>query len=54
MSTQVQNGVALYTTLGCLLTILNLTVFLQHQTSAAQCDCAKLSLLLLMMMLLVW
>lgn len=51
---QVQNGVALYTTLGSLVTLLNLTVFLQHQTGAARCDCAKLSLLLLLLMLLAW
>lgn len=51
---QVQNGVALYTTLGSLFTLLNLTVFLQHQTGAAQCECAKLALLLLLLALLVW
>lgn len=49
-----QNGVALYTTLGSLFTLLNLTVFLQHQTGAAQCECAKLALLLLLLALLVW
>lgn len=51
VSNQVQNGVTLYTTLGCPFTLLNLTVFLQHQTSVADV-CAKLSLLLLL--LLAW
>nr|XP_046228084.1 uncharacterized protein LOC124049964 [Scatophagus argus]XP_046228085.1 uncharacterized protein LOC124049964 [Scatophagus argus] len=50
----VQNGVAVYATMGTLLTLLNLTMYLQHQTGTSRCDCAKLSLLLLLMKLSAW
>ncbi|KAI3355309.1 hypothetical protein L3Q82_018164 [Scortum barcoo] len=50
----VQNGVAVYTTWGTLFTLLNLTIYLQHQTSTSRCDCAMLSLLLLLLKLLAW
>lgn len=51
---QVQNGVAVYATWGTLFTLLNLTMYLQHQTGASRCDCAALSLLLLLMKLFAW
>lgn len=51
---QVQNGVSIYATWGTLSTLLNLTIYLQHQSVASRCDCAKLSLLLLLMKLLAW
>ncbi|KAF1373094.1 hypothetical protein PFLUV_G00256750 [Perca fluviatilis] len=50
----VQNGVAVYTTWGTLSTLLNLTIYLQHQTETSKCDCGMLSLLLLLMELLAW
>ncbi|KAF7213404.1 putative LOC107382473-like protein [Nothobranchius furzeri] len=50
----VQNGVAVYATWGTLSTLLNLTIYLQHQKDTSRCDCAMLSLLLLLMELLVW
>lgn len=53
-SNQVQNGIALYATWGTLCTLLNLTIFLQHNSGASRCDCAMLSLLLLLMTLLAW
>lgn len=49
-----QNGVALYATWGTLCTLLSLTIFLQHDSGASRCDCAMLSLLLLLMTLLAW
>lgn len=51
---QVQNGVAVYATWGTLFTLLNLTTYLQHLAEVSQCDCAKLSLMLLLMKLLGW
>ena len=51
---QVQNGVAVYATWGTLSTLLNLTIYLQHQTETLRCDCAMLSLMLMLMELLVW
>lgn len=51
---QVQNGVAVYATWGTLFTLLNLTIYLQHQTGTSRCDCAMLSLMLLLMKLLAW
>ncbi|KAF3703664.1 hypothetical protein EXN66_Car019352 [Channa argus] len=50
----VQNGVAVYATWGTLCTLLNLTIYLQHQTEASRCECSLLSLLLLLMELLAW
>ncbi|XP_017157328.1 uncharacterized protein LOC108165700 [Poecilia reticulata] len=50
----VQNGVAVYATWGTLSTLLNLTIYLQHQTEASRYHCTMLSLLLLLMELLVW
>ncbi|KAK7881774.1 hypothetical protein WMY93_030183 [Mugilogobius chulae] len=50
----VQNGVALYATWGTLSTLLNLTIYLQHQKGASRCDCATVSQLLLLMILFVW
>ncbi|XP_035509973.1 uncharacterized protein LOC118322406 [Morone saxatilis] len=50
----VQNGVAVYATWGTLYTLLNLTIYLQYQTDKSRCDCAQLSLLLLLMKLLAW
>ncbi|XP_013868745.1 uncharacterized protein LOC106520954 [Austrofundulus limnaeus] len=50
----VQNGVAVYATWGTLSTLLNLTIFMQHQTETPRCNCAMLSMLLLLMELLVW
>ncbi|XP_036935540.1 uncharacterized protein LOC119008915 [Acanthopagrus latus] len=50
----VQNGVAVYATWGTLFTLLNLTIYLQHLAEVSKCDCAKLSLLLLLMKLLGW
>ncbi|XP_040023823.1 uncharacterized protein LOC120812079 [Gasterosteus aculeatus] len=50
----VQNGVAVYATWGTLSTLLSLTTYLQHQTETLRCDCAMLSLLLLLMELLAW
>ncbi|XP_054479233.1 uncharacterized protein LOC129110976 [Anoplopoma fimbria] len=50
----VQNGVAVYATWGTLSSLLNLTVYLQHQTETSRCDCAMLSLVLLLMELLAW
>ncbi|XP_067434605.1 uncharacterized protein [Thunnus thynnus] len=50
----VQNGMAVYATWGNLSTILNLTIYLQHQTVTSRCDCAMLSMLLLLMELLTW
>ena len=49
-----QNGVAVYATWGTLFTLLNLTIYLQHLAEVSKCDCAKLSLLLLLMKLLGW
>lgn len=54
MLNQVQNGMAVYATWGTLSTILNLTIYLQHQTVTSRCDCAMLSMLLLLMELLTW
>ncbi|KAM4544121.1 uncharacterized protein V3H82_021926 [Fundulus diaphanus] len=50
----VQNGVAVYATWGTLSTLLNLTIYLQHQTGTSRCHSTILSLLLLLMELLVW
>ncbi|XP_018550831.1 uncharacterized protein LOC108896276 isoform X2 [Lates calcarifer] len=50
----VQNGMAVYATWGTLFTLLNLTIYLQYQTGTSRCDCAMLSMLLLLMKLLVW
>ncbi|XP_047424504.1 uncharacterized protein LOC124995836 [Mugil cephalus] len=50
----VQNGIAAYATWGNLSTFLNLTIYLQHETETSRCDCAMLSLLLLLMELLAW
>ncbi|XP_043960296.1 uncharacterized protein LOC122824124 [Gambusia affinis] len=50
----VQNGVAVHATWGTLSTLLNLTIYLQHQTEASRYHCTMLSLLLLLMELLVW
>ncbi|XP_068566017.1 uncharacterized protein [Cebidichthys violaceus] len=50
----VQNGFAVYATWGTLSTLLNLTIYLQHKTEIFRCDCAMLSLLLLLMELLAW
>ncbi|XP_014862914.1 PREDICTED: uncharacterized protein LOC106930090 [Poecilia mexicana] len=50
----VQNGVAVYATWGTLSTLLNLTIYLQHQTDASRYHCTMVSLLLLLMELLVW
>ncbi|XP_034562598.1 uncharacterized protein LOC117829143 [Notolabrus celidotus] len=50
----VQNGVAVYATWGALATLLNLTIYLQHQTDTLRCDCAMLALGLLLMQLLTW
>lgn len=50
----VQNGVAVYATWGTLSTLLNLTIYLEHQTSTSRCDCAMLSQLLLLLELFVW
>ncbi|KAM7369835.1 hypothetical protein PAMP_011125 [Pampus punctatissimus] len=50
----VQNGVAVYSTWGTLFTLLNLTIYLQYQTGTTRCDCAMLSLVLLLMELLAW
>ncbi|XP_029979783.1 uncharacterized protein LOC115411707 [Sphaeramia orbicularis] len=50
----VQNGVAVYATWGTLSTLLNLTIYLQHQTGTPRCDCAMLSQLLLLMELFAW
>ncbi|AWP20515.1 Hypothetical protein SMAX5B_004663, partial [Scophthalmus maximus] len=51
---EVQNGMAVYATWGTLSTLLDLTMYLQHQTGTSRCDCAMLSLLLLLMELLAW
>ncbi|XP_020507725.2 uncharacterized protein [Labrus bergylta] len=50
----VQNGIAVYSTWGTLATLLNLTIYLQHQTEALRCDCAMLALVLLLMQLSAW
>ncbi|XP_078147660.1 uncharacterized protein LOC144543507 [Centroberyx gerrardi] len=50
----VQNGMAVYATWGTITTLLNLTIYLQYQTTTPRCDCATLSLLLLLMELLAW
>ncbi|XP_070709427.1 uncharacterized protein [Pempheris klunzingeri] len=50
----VQNGVAIYATWLTLFTLLNLTIYLQHQTDTSRCDCAVLALVLLLMKLLAW
>ncbi|CAL9698090.1 unnamed protein product [Knipowitschia caucasica] len=50
----VQNGVSLYATWGTLSTLLNLTIYLQHQTGASRCHCATVSQLLLLILLFVW
>ncbi|XP_074477416.1 uncharacterized protein LOC141759328 [Sebastes fasciatus] len=50
----VLNGIAVYATWGTLSTLLNLTIYLQYQTETSRCDCAMLSLLLLLMELLAW
>ncbi|XP_072307463.1 uncharacterized protein [Eucyclogobius newberryi] len=50
----VQNGVALYATWGTLSTLLNLTIYLQHQTGTSRCDCATMSQLLLLTLIFVW
>ncbi|XP_035811476.2 uncharacterized protein LOC118471365 [Amphiprion ocellaris] len=50
----VQNGVAVHAAWGTLSTLLNLTIYLQHQTETPRCDCAMLALLLLLMELLAW
>ncbi|XP_071342006.1 uncharacterized protein [Trachinotus anak] len=50
----VQNGVAVYATWGTLSTLLNLTIYLQYKTEATKFNCAVLSLLLLLMVLLIW
>lgn len=51
---QVQNGVAVYATWGTISTLLNLTIYLQYQTPTSKCDCAMLSLMLILMELLAW
>ncbi|XP_058481680.1 uncharacterized protein LOC131456969 [Solea solea] len=50
----VQNGVAVYATWGTVSTLLNLTIYLQHQRGTSRCDCAMLSLMLLLMELFAW
>ncbi|KAM9712505.1 uncharacterized protein ACNS7B_023037 isoform 2-T2 [Menidia menidia] len=50
----VQNGMAVYATWGTLSTLLNMTVYLHHQTPIPRCDSAMLALLLLLMELLAW
>lgn len=50
----VQNGMAVCATWGTLSTLLNLTIYLQHQIEASRCDSATLALMLLVMKLLVW
>ncbi|KAM6970853.1 uncharacterized protein LKV04_016587 isoform 2-T2 [Tautogolabrus adspersus] len=50
----VQNGIAVYSTWGTLSTLLNLTIYLQHQTETLRCDCAMLALVLLLMQLSAW
>ncbi|KAM3593858.1 uncharacterized protein V6R79_023636 [Siganus canaliculatus] len=50
----VQNGIAISATWGILFTLLNLTIYLQYQTGTSRCDCANLSLLLLLLKLLAW
>lgn len=50
----VQNGVAVYATWGTLSTLLNLTIYLEHQSGTSRCDCATVAQLLLLMEILVW
>ncbi|XP_061569309.1 uncharacterized protein LOC133423179 [Cololabis saira] len=50
----VQNGLAVYATWGTLSTLLNVTIYLQHQTGMLKCDCAMLALLLILMELSAW
>ncbi|XP_056155873.1 uncharacterized protein LOC130130161 [Lampris incognitus] len=50
----VQNGVAVFAAWETISTLLNLTIFLQHNTGVTRCDCSLLSLTLLLMELLAW
>ncbi|XP_059901220.1 uncharacterized protein LOC132452557 [Gadus macrocephalus] len=50
----VQNGVAVYAAWGSISTLLCLSVYLENRTATSKCDCAMVSLVVLLMELLVW